>query len=353
MCLLWYASTHHPDPHLPAKHVSDAGLSPSQLQKLPSITGKDLLMGSECAVCLDDIATDQPARLVPGCNHAFHVECAVGDSTAVWVSYSTVRPKDPILKVDLDVGMYLNDFMYVGFSWNGTVGAVAGVVTVGAFHPALFAGAFIWVYSKKGFSANRVIGHGAFGTLYKGVLPESGDTVAVKRCNHSGQVQESLASETPASNPLKRKLAMAADALTDNSLPASSDSGIKIIVRMRGLSRLWGFLLLLLHPGSNSRMLVARGGDNDISGGGSSSSKEASFPSLFLVRSRMEGKRFGGTVIMAKRLRGAREFHDKASSRHHYSCRFGDFDTVGGGLGLLLIRLGVRDLNGVLTGFGV
>ncbi|KAG2391456.1 uncharacterized protein HKW66_Vig0127830 [Vigna angularis] len=44
----------------------------------------------------------------------------------------------------------------------------------------------------------------------------------------------------------------------------------------------------------------------------------------------MEGKRFGGTVIMAKRLRGAREFHDKASSRHHYSCRFGDFDTVGG-----------------------
>ncbi|KAG2384146.1 L-type lectin-domain containing receptor [Vigna angularis] len=273
MCLLWYASTHHPDPHLPAKHVSDAGLSPSQLQKLPSITGKDLLMGSECAVCLDDIATDQPARLVPGCNHAFHVECAVGDSTAVWVSYSTVRPKDPILKVDLDVGMYLNDFMYVGFSWNGTVGAVAGVVTVGAFHPALFAGAFIWVYSKKGFSANRVIGHGAFGTLYKGVLPESGDTVAVKRCNHSGQ--------------------------------------------------------------------------------GSSSSKEASFPSLFLVRSRMEGKRFGGTVIMAKRLRGAREFHDKASSRHHYSCRFGDFDTVGGGLGLLLIRLGVRDLNGVLTGFGV
>ncbi|KAG2401259.1 L-type lectin-domain containing receptor [Vigna angularis] len=254
MCLLWYASTHHPDPHLPAKHVSDAGLSPSQLQKLPSITGKDLLMGSECVVCLDDIATDQPARLVPGCNHAFPVECAdpavpnsaagralysdpirfrqqgspspasfstffsfsvtnlnpssigggltfvispdstaVGDSTAVWVSYSTVRPKDPILKVDLDVGMYLNDFMYVGFSWNGTMGAVAGVMTVagvvtaGAFHLALFAGAFIWVYSKKGFSANRVIGHGAFGTLYKGVLPESGDTIAVKRCNHSGQ----------------------------------------------------------------------------------------------------------------------------------------------------------------------
>ncbi|WVY93219.1 hypothetical protein V8G54_032307 [Vigna mungo] len=192
----------------------------------------------------------------------------------VWVSYSTVRPKDPILKVDLDVGMYVNDFMYVGFSgstqgstevhsvewWSfnssfdsaaapattsapsatsppeqkeskssrkGTVGAVAGVVTAGAFVLALFAGAFIWVYSKKvkrmkkfdqsieseiirmpkefsykelkfatkGFSANRVIGHGAFGTVYKGVLPESGDTVAVKRCNHSGQGKSEFLSE--------------------------------------------------------------------------------------------------------------------------------------------------------------
>ena len=29
----------------------------------------------------------------------------------VWVSYSNLRPKDPILKVDLDVGMYVDDFM--------------------------------------------------------------------------------------------------------------------------------------------------------------------------------------------------------------------------------------------------
>ena len=190
----------------------------------------------------------------------------------VWVSYSNVRPKDPILKVDLDVGMYVNDFMYVGFSgstqgstevhsvewWSfnssfdsaaapaassapsatseqkesrssrkSTVGAVAGVVTAGAFVLALFAGALIWVYSKKvkyvkkldhsieseiirmpkefsykelklatkGFSANRVIGHGAFGTVYKGVLPESGDIVAVKRCNHSGQGKNEFLSE--------------------------------------------------------------------------------------------------------------------------------------------------------------
>ncbi|XP_047166649.1 kinesin-like protein KIN-12B [Vigna umbellata] len=49
-----------------------------------------------------------------------------------------------------------------------------------------------------------------------------------------------LPPRTPASNPLKRKLAMAAEALTDNSLPASSDSGVKVIVRMRPFS-LMGF----------------------------------------------------------------------------------------------------------------
>ncbi|KAK7387356.1 hypothetical protein VNO78_28096 [Psophocarpus tetragonolobus] len=192
----------------------------------------------------------------------------------VWVSYSNVRPKDPILKVDLDVGLYVNEFMYVGFSgstqgstevhsvewWSfnssfdsaaapaatsapsstsapeqkesksskkGAVGAVAGVVTASAFVLALFAGVLIWVYSKKvkrvkrldhsieseiirmpkelsyrelklatkGFSANRVIGHGAFGTVYRGVLPGSGDIVAVKKCNHSGQGKNEFLSE--------------------------------------------------------------------------------------------------------------------------------------------------------------
>ena len=49
---------------------------------------------------------------------------AVGDPTAfsaskglrVWVSYSNVWPKDPMLKVDLNVGMYVKDLVYVGFS---------------------------------------------------------------------------------------------------------------------------------------------------------------------------------------------------------------------------------------------
>ncbi|KAE8676478.1 L-type lectin-domain containing receptor kinase VIII.2 [Hibiscus syriacus] len=80
-------------------------------------------------------------------------------------------------------------------------GAVAGVVTAGAFFLALFAAALIWVYSKKFkkerrsesftseiikspkeftykelkeatrcFNSNRIIGHGAFGIVYKGEI---------------------------------------------------------------------------------------------------------------------------------------------------------------------------------------
>ncbi|KAF1863992.1 hypothetical protein Lal_00031137 [Lupinus albus] len=217
----------------------------------------------------------------------------------VWVSYSNLKPKEPILTLNLDVDQFFNDFMYVGFSgstqgstevhsvewwsfsssFNSTasaaappppavsfmnptansimsplpslapsassnaqqkenksschngfckqgLGAVAGVVTTGAFVLALFAGALIWVYSKKFkhvkkldslgseiikipkqfsymelkaatecFNANRIIGHGAFGTVYKGILPENGDIVAVKRCSHSGQGKNEFLSE--------------------------------------------------------------------------------------------------------------------------------------------------------------
>ncbi|KAF7817667.1 E3 ubiquitin-protein ligase ATL23-like [Senna tora] len=94
MCLLWYATTHHPNTvALPAKAPSDKGLSASDLQKLPRITGKELVMGSECAVCLDDIHNDQPARLVPGCNHAFHLECA-----DTWLSN---HPLCPVCRANL------------------------------------------------------------------------------------------------------------------------------------------------------------------------------------------------------------------------------------------------------------
>lgn len=63
------------------------GLSAAELEKLPKVTGNQLVHGNECAVCLDDIESDQPARMVPGCNHGFHLQCA-----DTWLSKQPVCP---------------------------------------------------------------------------------------------------------------------------------------------------------------------------------------------------------------------------------------------------------------------
>ncbi|XP_021902656.1 E3 ubiquitin-protein ligase ATL23 [Carica papaya] len=87
ICLLWYSTSYHSDIRLPEKPVAGAGLSPSELEKLPKVTGKELVLGTECAVCLDEIEGEQPARLVPGCNHGFHLHCA-----DTWLSNHSVCP---------------------------------------------------------------------------------------------------------------------------------------------------------------------------------------------------------------------------------------------------------------------
>ncbi|KAL6011082.1 L-type lectin-domain containing receptor kinase VIII.1 [Asimina triloba] len=106
-------------------------------------------------------------------------------------------------------------------------GAVAGVATAGAFFLAIFACLLIWLFSARfkslkksdslasevvktprefsykelksatrGFDPLRIIGHGAFGTVYKGIIGETGAMVAVKRCSHSGgQGKEEFLSE--------------------------------------------------------------------------------------------------------------------------------------------------------------
>lgn len=98
-------------------------------------------------------------------------------------------------------------------------GSVAGIATGGAVVVALVSGLLVWFCYKrkglertdsfssdivklprkftykelsiatKGFNTARVVGHGAFGTVYKGILPDDGALVAVKRstCNNQGK----------------------------------------------------------------------------------------------------------------------------------------------------------------------
>jgi len=94
MCLLYATTRHRSDSNPPLKPVTDKGLSPLDLENLPKITGKELLAPIECAVCLDDIVDEQPARLLPGCNHAFHLQCA-----DTWLSK---HPMCPLCRAKLD-----------------------------------------------------------------------------------------------------------------------------------------------------------------------------------------------------------------------------------------------------------
>ncbi|CAI0435084.1 unnamed protein product [Linum tenue] len=55
---------------------AEKGLSAEELENLPKVAGKELTMGDECAVCLDEIEPEQIARRIPVCNHGFHIDCA-------------------------------------------------------------------------------------------------------------------------------------------------------------------------------------------------------------------------------------------------------------------------------------
>ncbi|KAE8715572.1 hypothetical protein F3Y22_tig00110163pilonHSYRG00218 [Hibiscus syriacus] len=91
ICLLWYASNFRTDNQsgspLPIKQVGEKGLSVSELEMLPKVTGKELVLGIDCAVCLDEVEIEQPIRMIPGCNHGFHLECA-----DTWLSKHPVCP---------------------------------------------------------------------------------------------------------------------------------------------------------------------------------------------------------------------------------------------------------------------
>ncbi|EHA8592051.1 RING-H2 finger protein ATL3 [Cocos nucifera] len=59
---------------VPALH---RGLDPQVLKALPVAVYRpaDFKEGLECAVCLSELADGEAARLLPKCNHGFHLEC--------------------------------------------------------------------------------------------------------------------------------------------------------------------------------------------------------------------------------------------------------------------------------------
>ncbi|GLT35224.1 hypothetical protein SLA2020_096930 [Shorea laevis] len=88
ICLFWCATNYNQsESGGEVKPVKKNGLSAAELEKLPKVTRKELVTGIECAVCLAEIEEDQPARLIPGCNHGFHLQCA-----DTWLSNHSVCP---------------------------------------------------------------------------------------------------------------------------------------------------------------------------------------------------------------------------------------------------------------------
>ncbi|XP_010917692.1 E3 ubiquitin-protein ligase ATL23-like [Elaeis guineensis] len=57
-----------------AETSDEIGLTAEELEKMEE--GKMVVVGGgECAVCLEEMAEGQAARVLPGCCHAFHRHC--------------------------------------------------------------------------------------------------------------------------------------------------------------------------------------------------------------------------------------------------------------------------------------
>ncbi|KAM7480667.1 hypothetical protein LguiA_028880 [Lonicera macranthoides] len=69
--------SHGQEEELSATTLLHNGLDPSLLKSIPIVkfTPKDFKEGLECPVCLSELAAGEKFRLLPKCNHGFHVEC--------------------------------------------------------------------------------------------------------------------------------------------------------------------------------------------------------------------------------------------------------------------------------------
>ncbi|KAL5779799.1 hypothetical protein ACOSQ2_010536 [Xanthoceras sorbifolium] len=62
----------------PIWFISTVGLQPSVINSISVFKykkGEGLIEGTECSVCLNEFKEDETLRLLPKCNHAFHISC--------------------------------------------------------------------------------------------------------------------------------------------------------------------------------------------------------------------------------------------------------------------------------------
>ncbi|KAI3513719.1 hypothetical protein L1887_21058 [Cichorium endivia] len=62
----------------PIWHITTIGLHPSVINAITVIKfnkGDNLIDGTDCSVCLSEFQDDETLRLLPKCNHAFHIPC--------------------------------------------------------------------------------------------------------------------------------------------------------------------------------------------------------------------------------------------------------------------------------------
>ncbi|GER55550.1 RING/U-box superfamily protein [Striga asiatica] len=62
----------------PIWYIRTVGLQPSVIGAITVVRfkkGEGLIDGSDCSVCLNEFQEDETVRLLPKCNHAFHVPC--------------------------------------------------------------------------------------------------------------------------------------------------------------------------------------------------------------------------------------------------------------------------------------
>uniref|UniRef100_A0A452XU80 non-specific serine/threonine protein kinase n=1 Tax=Aegilops tauschii subsp. strangulata TaxID=200361 RepID=A0A452XU80_AEGTS len=153
------------------------------------------------------------------------IEYAPGKAMDVFVSYSSKRPPAPVLSATVDLAGYVKEQAFVGFSastqgsteihaiewWSFSTPsppspapskpppvsarkrdavAVATKRDNVASAAAMARSPREFSYKElsaatRGFDASRVIGNGAFGVVYKGIVPDTGAMVAVKRCTNA------------------------------------------------------------------------------------------------------------------------------------------------------------------------